>query len=49
MNLHSINSIDEYNNFLKHLNPFGRFQKKLTIIAGAFWIIAGILKAIVEK
>ncbi len=47
MNLHQINSIDEYNNFLKHLNPFGRFQKKLTLITLIFWVMAGILKAIV--
>lgn len=49
MNLHSINSITEYNNFLKHLNPYGLFQKKLLLISIVFWIIAGLLRTISDK
>jgi hypothetical protein len=49
MNLTDINTISKYNNFLAHLDSFGIFQKKLTLIAICFWLFAGTLRTIMDK
>ena len=49
MNIQCIKSIDEYNNFLSHLNPKGKFQLKLILFTIFFWFLSGILKTIVDK
>jgi hypothetical protein len=49
MNLNEITSIGEYNKFLSHLNPFGMFQKKITLITVLYWVFSGFIRTIIDK
>lgn len=44
-----IDSIGKYNKLLRHLNPFGWFQRKLLALSICFWAFAGIVRTIFNK